>query len=146
MRFIFILFLLFTSPALAQQIDVPIVSFSQQVEIVVAAKQNRNLLDVKFKQEKENITLNIIVDKNTDRDSAKKIALNVVMLAKSKSLDDPPKKKDEPGKGIYAYHINITEPDGVTLVTAAKDKDKETLSFEDPFQVEPLTRADEAGR
>jgi hypothetical protein len=146
MKIFLILFLLFAAPALAQAVDVPVVSFSQQVEIVVTAQQNRNILEVKFVQEKENINLNVIVDKNIDKDKAKKIALNLVMLAKSKSLDDQPKKKDEPGKGIYNYHVAIAVPDGITLVNATKEKAKETLSFEDPFQVEPMTRADEGGQ
>jgi hypothetical protein len=146
MRVFLILFLLCAAPALAQQTETPVVSFEQQVNIVVEAKENRNVLDVKFNQDKDNINLDAIVGKGTDAKHAKDIALNLVMLAKSKSLDDPPKKKDIPGKGLYNYHVAITSPDGVTLVTATKDKTKEILSFEDPFQVEPLTRADEAGR
>jgi len=146
MKYFLILCLLVSFPVLAQQVDIPIVSFSQQVEIVVTAKKDPRILDIKFKQEKENLIFDVVVDKSTDLDQAKKLALDLTMYAKTKSLDDQPKEKGKPGKGLYNYTIAITKPDGVKIVTATKEKAKDSLDFEDPFQVDPLTRADADGR
>jgi hypothetical protein len=147
MKIFFALYLLFAIPAFAQeQPEVPVMSFEQQVDIVVTAKKDPRLLDVKMAQDKANIGVDIIVDKNTDGPQAKQIALVMVMLAKSKSLDNPPKEKNKPGTGIYDYRVTLAYPDGVVLVTAYKPAKKEILSFEDPFHMEPLTRADEGGR
>ena len=146
MKYFLILFLLLASPAFAQEVDVPIVSFSQQVDIVVTAKKDPRILEVKFKQEKDNILLDVVVDKSTELSQGKTLALNLIMYAKTKSLDDQPKEKNKPGKGLYNYTIAIAMPDGVKLVTATKEKAKEDLTFEDPFQVDPLTREDADGR
>lgn len=151
-HFLIALFVLFAFPAFAQDAkslsqtpDVPVVSFSQQVEIVYLAKKDPRVLDIKFNQEKDTITLNLIVDKNVTLEQAKKMVLSLVIIAKSKSLDDPPKDKEKPGKGLYNYTINLAFPNGINLVNATKEKAKEDLHFEDPFQVEPLLRAGAGG-
>lgn len=144
--YLILLLFLSASTAHAQQVDVPVVSFSQQVDIVVSAKKDPRILDVKFRQEKDAILLDVVVDKSTDLEQGKKLALDLVMYAKAKSLDDQPKEKGKPGKGLYDYVIVMKKPDGVSVVTATKEKAKEDLTFEDPFQVDPLTRADEDGR
>jgi hypothetical protein len=148
MKIFFALCLFFAVPAFAQEQapEVPVMSFEQQVDIVVTAKQDPRLLDVKINQDKALIDMSLIVDKNTDGPQAKQIALTMVMLAKSKSLDDPPKEKNKPGVGIYDYRVALAYPDGVVLVTAYKAAKKDALSFEDPFHMEPLTRGDAAGR
>lgn len=146
MKYFLILFLLSAVPAFAQQAEVPVVSFSQQVEIVVRAKKDPRILDIKFKQEKDNLIFDVVVEKSTDLAQGKALALNLVMYAKAKSLDDQPKEKDKPGEGLFNYTVAIAMPDGVKLVTATKEKAKKDLTFEDPFQVDPVTREDAAGR
>lgn len=146
MKYIIALFLLFTTPVFAQPIDVPVVSFSQQVDIVVTAKKDPRIMDVKFKQEKENIILDVVLDKSVELDKAKELARNLILYTKAKSLDDQPKDKGKPGKGLYNYTVAMIKPDGVKIVTATKEKAKEDLTFEDPFQVDPLTREDVSGR
>ena len=146
MKYILILFLFFAVPSFAQTPDVPVVSFSQQVDIVVAAKKDPRIMDIKFKQEKDTILLDVVLDKSVDLAKAKELALKLVMYTKSKSLDDQPKEKDKPGKGLYHYTVAMTYPDGVKVVTATKEKAKEDLAFEDPFRVDPVTREDVDGR
>lgn len=148
MRFIFSLFLLCATPAVVfAAVDAPVLTFSQQVEIVVDTKKDPRILDVKIHQDEDTIIIAMVVDKNQDREEVKKLALNVVMLTKMRSLDDRPKSKDKPGKGIYNYAVVISRPDGVQLLKATKAKAKAALHFEDRIlRPEPLTRADAAAR
>lgn len=143
---LFLLAALPVSAQLAAAPDVPVVSFSQQVEIVVAAKKDPRILDIQFHQDKDQIIMALVVDKSTELDQGKKIALNLVIYAKAKSLDDQPKSAEKPGKGLYTYHVTLKKPDGVVLVSAIKEKTAEDLVFEDPFLIEPLNRADAASR
>lgn len=143
-----LLFLLIClTPAAAEAVDAPVLSFSQQVEIVVDTKKDPRVLDMKIRQEDDTILIDFIVDRNQDREEVKQLALNVVMLTKMRSLDDRPKTKDKPGKGLYNYIVTIARPDGVVLLTAIKPKKKEIIRYEDQdLHPEPLTRADAAGR
>src|SRR5688572_26892178 len=127
-----VLSLLFTLPAFAEEkaeVVVPLISFPQQVDIVYETKKNPSVLDVKIKQDNADVTLDAIVDKNIDRDGAKKIAMNLVMMTKVLSLDDKPKKKDLPGKGLYNYKVTIKRSDAVVLVAGDKPAKEEKLSF-----------------
>ena len=147
MKMFLLLLLLFAGSAFAQdKAPVPDLVFSQQVNIVVSLKKDPRIFDVKIQQKQDNIHLDLIVDKNVDQTQAKTMAANAVMLTKGLSLDDPPKDDKKPGKGLYNYAVAVAWPDGVTLITAAKPKDKDALSFEDQFQSHPLTRADAAGQ
>jgi len=156
MKYLFLLLALIPFFALAEggvqeaaqsvSVEVPVMSFSQQVEIVFNAKKSANVYDLKIAQSNENIRMDAIVDKIMNRSDAKLIATNLIMLAKSKSLDDKPKEKDKPGKGLYNYRVSIIRPDGVVLVNALKPREKEAVEFENPFLAQPLTRADVNGR
>lgn len=146
---IFLLMLFFAVPAFAgdEAMNVPQISFGKKVEIVVAAKQNANILDFKINQDKDIITCDLIINQNMTREETRKIASDVIMIAKSLSLDDPPKDKDKPGTGLYTYKLTATRPNGVLILTAQKPKAEKEISFEDQFpQSQPLTRADAAGR
>jgi len=146
--FFCLLFLLCALPAFAaDKSNVPELVFAQQVNIVVSAKQDPRIYDLKITQKEDVIHMDMIVDKNVEREQAKAMAGNVIMLAKGLSLDDPPKDKDKQGKGLYNYELAVTKPDGVTLLNASKPKDKESISFEDPNPVlEPLTHAGATGQ
>lgn len=149
MRILFFLLLIcLPVVAFAQEVvpDAPVISFSQQVDIVVAAKKDPRLYEFKIVQEKENVVLFAITDKSLDREEAKLIATKLIMLTKSRSLDDPPKEKNKPGKGLYNYQAEISRSDGIMLVKALKPKAEEVVTFEDPFLLEPLTRADVNGQ
>lgn len=146
MRVLFALLVLLACPAWAAS-DVPDLTFAQKVTIVVEAKHDPRILDMKINQGNHVVKIDLIVDKNTDRQQAKSMATSVVMLAKSMSLDDKPTEKDVPGKGLYTYHVTITRPDGVVLLLAKKSRKKKQVSFEDPVPVtRPLTRADVTGQ
>lgn len=122
--------------------DVPLLGFPQQVEIVVETKKDPRILELKLEQKEDMIHIVMIVDRNQDREEVKELALNVVMLTKMRSMDDPPKTKDKPGKGLYNYEVQISRPDGVALLTALKPKAKSGLQFEDRIlHTQPLTRA-----
>lgn len=132
--------------------DAPQMSFAQKVEVVYEAKKNPAIFDVRIEQDKNTLKIEAIVDRNIDRDTAKKIALNLVMLTKVLSFDDKPKKKDEPGKGLYDYKVTINRTDAVVLAAAEKPAKEEKLSFDAPVmenippKFRPLTREDAAGR
>lgn len=128
-------------------VAVPQMSFSQQVNIVVMAKRDPRILELKIRQENAIVNLDMIVDQNQDREEAKTIAHNTIMIAKSFSLDDKPADNKEPGTGLYDYKLNMTRPDGVVLVVAEKLKESKTIRFENPVPVlQPLTRAGVNGR
>jgi hypothetical protein len=127
--------------------QVPDLVFSQQVNIVVSAKKDPRIFDVKVTQKDDTINLELIVDQNVEQIQAKQMANDIIILAKSQTLDDPPKNNKSPGKGLYNYHLNITHPDGVQLFSASKPKDKSDIIVEDQNPVlRPLTRADAGGQ
>jgi hypothetical protein len=136
-----ITFCLFSFSAAAQNADVPMMTFGQKVEIVVDAKRDANILDMQINQKKNIIDMDVVVDRSFDREKVKTMATNLIILAKRKSLDDPPTKRTEPGPGLYNYRVTIVRPDGVVLITALKPKKKSTVHYQDPFVSEPLTRA-----
>lgn len=145
--FVLSLFLLCVSvmPCLAN--DVPQISFSQQVNIVVTVKRDPRVLEMKIRQENAKVILDLILDQNQDREEAKSIAHMAIMVAKSLSLDDKPADAKEPGKGLYEYQVTVSRPDGVVLVAAHKPQKKKTIQYENPAPVlHPVTRAGEVGR
>lgn len=150
MRFLIALFVLL--PLTAFAIDVPIMSFQQQVMIVVEAKKDLNVLDLRIQQNGDKVSLRAIVDKNIDRKAAREIANHLVILTKAMSLDDKPKDDKVPGKGLYNYDVDITLADGVMLLQAEKPAKKTKLDVKDPgifpapVQVQPWTHADAAGQ
>src|SRR5688572_26531950 len=123
-----LLSLLISVPAFAEEVAVPPISFPHQVEIVYEAKKNPSVLDVKIDQKDGDVKLDAIVSKNVDRDGAKQIAMNLVMLAKVISLDDKPKEKNIPGTGLYTYKVTIKRSDAITLVVGEKPAKKKKLS------------------
>lgn len=146
MRFyIFLVLVLLSSPLRAEDtiaVDVPQISFSQQVNIVVTAKRDPRLLEMKIRQEKDTVFLDLILDQNQDREEAKTIAQTAIIITKSYSLDDKPVSATEAGKGLYTYTVTAARPDGVVLVTAHKKKDEAAIQFENPApSLAPLTRA-----
>ncbi len=154
MKIFALVLLLFCFPALAEEaaIEPPQMSFGQKVEVVYEARKNPIILDVRIEQEKSTLKIDVIVDRNADRDDAKKIALNLVMLTKTRSLDDNPQKKGEPGKGLYDYKVTIRRTDAVVLVVGEKPAKKKKISFDAPVmenippKFRPMTREDAAGR
>ena len=160
MRFVLgVLFVLCVVPAFAEEKasapvvpEAPEMSFGQKVEVVYEARKNPTVLDVRIEQEKNVLKIDAIVDRSLDREDAKKIALNLVMLTKTLSLDDNPQKKDEPGKGLYDYKVTIRRTDAVVLVAGEKPAKKKKFSFDAPTmenvppRFQPLTREDAAGR
>jgi hypothetical protein len=140
------LFFIVSLPVLAQTRDVPVMTFPQKVDIVYQARKNPVILELTINQDKARVTLDATVDKNTDRDMAKAIALNVVMLTKTISLDDKPTEKGKPGKGLYDYVVTVRRADAVILVVGHKPAKKVNLRFDPPalqeIPMRPLTRAD----
>lgn len=127
--------------------EAPQIGYAHKVEIVVTAKRDPRILDMKINQDKQAVTMDVIVDKSVDRQHTKEMALTNIMQVKSLSLDDKPKDKKKPGKGIFDYTVNYYRPDGVLLLTATKPAKKEKIKFEDPGLVmEPATRAGAVGR
>lgn len=127
--------------------EMPVVSFAQQVDIVVRVKRDPRVLDMRIRQDNADLFLDLVIDQSQDREAAKDIALYAVMIAKSYALDDKPENDKEPGEGLYHYHLSITRPDGVVLVVANKKKDDKILMFGNPVPVlAPLTRAGAAAR
>lgn len=132
------------APAVA---DVPEISFGQKVDMVVTAKYDPRILDVKIDQTGPKLMVNVVVDKNQDQEEIKEIANTLIRQIKSKSLDDLPKDKKEPGKGLYDYQLNFSHPDGVNLLTAYKLAKETILRFESPVpMMQPVTRVDAVGR
>lgn len=130
----------------ASAIAVPEITFAQKVDMVVTAKKDPRILDVKIEQHKQKVVVDVIVDKNQDQEETKGLALTMVMLVKSKCLDDPLKDRNTPGKGLYDYVLNFSRPNGIRLLQANKPAKKAKLSFENPDPlVEPATRADVNG-
>lgn len=124
-------------------IDVPKLGFAHQVDIVVETKRDPRVLEMKITQENEIIHIDLIVNRDQDHEQVKKIAFDVVMRVKMRSLDDRPKSGKEPGKGLYTYKVTITRPDAVVLLTATKPRRKRKMIYEDAIlRTEPLTRAD----
>lgn len=140
--FIILLFLTFAAVAA----DVPIISFPQKVDIVHTARKNPMILDLKIEQDNAKVMLDAIVDRRTDRDMAKIVARDLVLLVKSMSLDDRPRQKAEPGKGLYDYTVTIRRTDAAILVIGRKPPKRVDLRFDPPalenIQMRPVTRAD----
>ncbi len=126
---------------------VPEISYMQKVDIVYTAKKDPRVLDVKIEQNKNIILVNMIVDKNQDREEAKELTKTMIMQIKTKSLDDPPKDRTKPGKGLYDYQINCARPDGIGLLTALKPAAKTKITFENPVPLlTPETPVDAIGQ
>ena len=139
--------LLFAFPVMAN-IDAPILTFEKKVEIVVEAKKNPAILELKLEQSGYAIAISAIVDKDITRDQAKGMAQDVVILTKALSLDDKPKDGKTIGKGIYDYNITINRVDGILLLTAKKPAKKKKINFDlpadmpAPVQIKPWTLED----
>lgn len=146
MKMILAALMLFAVPAFA--IDAPVLTYQQKVEIVVAAKKNPAILELKLEQKEYDIAMNAIVDKDINRDQAKGMAHDMVLLAKAFSLDDKPKDDKTIGKGLYNYTVTINRVDGILLLQAKKPAKKSKISFNRPMelpapiQVRPWTRED----
>lgn len=139
--------LLFAFSAMAN-IDAPVLTFQQKVEIVVEAKKNPAILELKLEQNGYVIAISAIVDKDTTRDQAKGMAHDLVVLTKALSLDDKPKDDKTIGKGLYDYNIGINRVDGILLLTAKKPAKKKKINFDlpvempAPVQIKPWTLED----
>jgi hypothetical protein len=144
--FLALLFCCWSCVALA--IDAPILTFEKQVEIVVAAQKDPNVLQVKIDQKKSYLQFDIMVERHVDRIKAQEIAFDIIFIAKSNSLDDRPVDDKTLGKGLYNYKVVITRADGIQLGTGIKLAKKKHLSFRSPVtlpqpvQVRPWTRED----
>jgi hypothetical protein len=135
-------FLLFAVPTFAEpEIEPPVITFAQKVDIVVAGKKNPNIFDIKIEQDKATVKIDAIVDRNLDRETAKKIAENLILMTKAVSLDDEPTEK-EAGTGLYDYKATIRRTDAVVAVIAEKPAKKKKITFEVPAEIRPMT-ADE---
>lgn len=152
MRFVlfFLLFFTFAAAHAAEEAkppvrDVPVISYAQKVNIVVAAKKNPAVFDLRIDQDKDNVMLSAIVDNSIDRKAAEELARNLVVLTKSMTLDDKPTDIKVPGKGLYNYGVRVARVDAVVLASARKPANKKKLVIEpqalENLQFQPLTRA-----
>lgn len=129
-------------------VDAPILTFEKQVEIVVAAQKDPNILQVKIDQKNDHLEFRVMVDRHVDRQKAKEIVQDMIYIAKTNSLDDRPASRKELGKGLYHYKVVVTRADGIELGTGIKLAKNKTFSFRSPValpqpvQVKPWTLED----
>ncbi len=111
-------------------IDPPILTFEKKVEIVVRTRKDPRIFEMKIEQNKTEILLTLVVDRNVDRALGKIMAFNAVYTTKNLSLDDPSTDQKILGKGLYDYTVVITRADGINLLRATKPRAKKSLRFD----------------
>ncbi len=108
--------------------QVPLITFQQQVDIVVAIKKKPAVLQASVNQDGDKIMASLIIANDQDRPQAKALAESFIRLIKKKSLDEDP-GKEVLGTGLYTYHVNVTRANKAVLATGIKRADEKKLQW-----------------
>lgn len=111
-----------------KEIPVPIITYGQKVEIVVPLKKDPNILLLEIKQEDKDVSLDLTVGNNCNKDMAKALGLKFLMRTKTVTLDDP-SEEGIPGKGLYNYKILVRRSTGKTVAEGEKPFDKKEIEW-----------------
>ena len=108
--------------------------FEESIMAVTALYQIPNSgfpekIEASGSQNGKDVTLNIIVPKDTKKNIAQKLGDRFILNVKKKSPDTNPSIKGNLKKGILSYTVTITDTDGTVIVTGTKDANEESITW-----------------
>ena len=110
-------------------------NFEESIQAISALYQIPNSgfpenMEASGSQNGKDVTLNIIVPKNTKERVAQALGDRFILHVKRKSPDDNPSQRGSLKKGKLSYTVTITDTDGTVISKGTKNANEENITWD----------------